>query len=72
MDSQFQDVRFDSPCFILSLLEEHHFRLVYFHCELLVTVVGAHEENVASIRQGIRRNVYYYSVVCLRCIRFSW
>ena len=72
MDTQFQEILFESPGFRLMLPEEDYFRLLYFHYELLVTVVGAHEKYVASIRHGRRRNVRDYGVVCLRCVWLSW
>ena len=72
VDTQFQKVLFESPCFRLSLPEKDYFRLLNFHYELLVTVVGAHKENVASIRQGRRRNIRDDSVSWRGCIRLSW
>ena len=72
MDTQFQEVLFECPGFRLSLPVEDYFRLLNLHYELLVTVVGAHEENAAPIRQGRWWNVRDYSVVCLGCIWLSW
>ena len=72
MDTQFQEILFESPGFRLMLPEEDYFRLLYFHYELLVTVIGAHEKNAASIGQGRGRYVRDYCIICLRCVRFSW
>ena len=68
MDSQFQEILFESPSFLLMLPEEHRISFLYFHRELLVTVVRAHEKDVASIGQGARRDVRDYSIFCLRCV----